>query len=269
MGRVGKYAGKLITPDTKSDSTFAILQALFPDIQSVDKHIEASVTFFFNEAYEKIYKKDDFGRPSKRQMEKIRQYVIKSLRSRYGKWMTVRDLRWARRGGLSFKSNYCSTYKTSQGLLYGHSVDSSLREVFYTTHSLQRFEERMPEQLLEEIRKGFKLYRKYEPTTVDVFDHEIRNARDYGVDSDHRYLNIYFGALVIQTFRGVHIVKTFLTPEMLRDKDCRWLRAIPSQYDIENNDGEPYINGLTELFDHKTEQYEPTFLNIDDMRGEK
>jgi len=249
--------------DCTDDVTFAILQSYFNDIKPVDKYIRATISTIFSRVCKEIYKDKMPDKVSQKKVLKIQKKIIEKLRLRYGKWLNF-NLEWTRRTGFRFKTNLDSTYVTAKGKLYGHWEGSVLRALFYTSHALERFDERVDPSRYNDFYKTYKRTYGVAPTAADLLDQLIMFTSEYAIDKDIHYLNVHFGVLVIESFRGVHIVKTFLTSDMMSDKDLNWYELAPTEFEKKESGGKILLSDFNSLFDHKCISCEPDFLDSDD-----
>ena len=249
---------------TCDDATWQILKAHFAFIEPVEEHANVSLSYVFEEALTEVYGKKNPERYSKKKLEKIKVKIQNKLRTRYGKWITLSQLIWKRRtSNFRFFTNFNCTYRTKKGLLYGHYKTGRLRQLFYTSHCLQRFEERVNEKQYDNFRKAYKKINGVYPIANDIIDFLIFCSFQYGIAKDYRYLNIYFGTLVVEVFKDVYIVKTFLLPEMHDKRKVNWYRIVPNKFD-EENEGIMQISSMNDFFFHKAKNEEPLFFDKDE-----
>lgn len=255
--------------DTCDDSTWEILKAYFEYIKPVEVHANISLSYVFEETLIEVYGKKNPEKHSKKKLEKIKEKIQNKLRTRFGKYITLSQLIWHRRSGnFRFVTNFNSTYKTRKGLLYGHYKTGRLRQIFYTSHCLQRFEERINEERYANFRKAYKKVNGVYPIANDIIDFLIYCSYQYGIAKDYRYLNIYFGTLVVEVLKDIYIVKTFLLPEMHDERKVDWYKIIPNKFD-EENDGMMEIDSMTDFFFHKAKKDEPMFFNKEEELPEE
>lgn len=252
------FQGKVTLADTTNDETFSILKAYFGDVKLVDKYPLATITFFINESLDEVLKNDQSTKISKRKIERVRQKVLDRLKGRYGKWINLLCFEQCRNDKIEFVTNFTSTYKTEKGIIYGHSPNSKLRQLFFTSHSLKRFDERIDEKRYHFFYNYFKRKVGVFPTSLDILSKLIICANQFGVERDFRYINVFLGALVVEAFRNIFIVKTFLTPDMLNSK-INWFELDLNHFEIEN--GNKFnIDSIQGFFDHKSISCKPIFL---------
>jgi len=249
---------------TCDDATWQILKAHFKFIKPVEEHANISLSYIFEETLTEVYGKKNPEKYSKKKLEKIKVKIQEKLRKRYGKWITLSQLIWKRRkGNFQFVTNFNCTYRTRKGVLYGHYKTGRLRQLFYTSHCLQRFEERVDEERYDNFKKIYKKVNGVYPIANDIIDFLVCCSFQYGITKDYRYLNIYFGTLVVEVLKDVYIVKTFLLPEMHDNRKVDWYKIVPNKFD-EENDGIMKIDSMNDFFQHKAEKDEPIFFDNDE-----
>lgn len=141
----------------------------------------------------------------------------------YAKWITV-DLT-PNKEGVAYTTNLSTIFKTTKGMWYGHHP-GPLRQLFYSTHCLERFIERSKDsQYKHVIQCYFDRYGRA-PNPVEVIDYLILdNWQDleFGlVPSTEVYLNIGIGILVLDSYDDVYCAKTFLLPSY--NVDASWYK---------------------------------------------
>lgn len=249
-----------------TDGMFEILKAYFDcDIREVEKYAAANISVMVSQSFDSVCGRDFYKRPSKKQTGRIRDLVLKKIRTRYGKFFDISDFSYRnRRDSFRFNTNLHYSYKHKKGILYGHAPETFLRPLFYTSHSLERFQERVDPELYKGLTEVYRRLRGCDPTPASLLDILIRSTKSWGHDKGCKYLNVVFGSLVIETFKNVLVCKTFLTPDMLRG-DVEW-RVIDS-IDVA---GEEYyhMNKLTDLFEHRSAPKDPLFYSDDKEFGE-
>ncbi len=249
---------------TCDDATWEILKAYFEFIKPIEKYYNVSLSYIFEETMIEVYGKKNPEKYSRKKLEKIKEKIQNKLRIRYGKYITLSQLIWHRRSGnFRFVTNFNCTYKTRKGYLYGHYKTGRLRQLFYTSHCLQRFEERINKEQYAKFKKVYKKVNGVYPIANDIIDFLICCSYQYGIAKDYRYLNIYFGTLVVEVLKDVYIVKTFLLPEMHDERKVDWYKIIPNKYD-EDNEGVMEIDSMTDFFFHKAEKDDPIFFDKDE-----
>jgi hypothetical protein len=260
------------TLDPKSDTEitdgmFDILKAYFDsNIREVEKYAAANISVLISQAFTAVCGKDTHKGPSKKQTKKIKDRILKKIRFRYGKFFDITEFSYKnRRDSFRFNTNLHYSYKHKMGILYGHAPDTFLRPLFYTTHSLERFQERVDPELYKMISLAYRKLWGSEPTPAAILDVLIRSSHSWGYDKRCQYMNVIFGSLVIEKFRHVLVCKTFLTPDMLKD-GVEWKRL--EAIDIAG-EKQFHMNKLTDLFEHKSAPAEPIFYNEMGPDGEE
>lgn len=136
------------------------------------------------------------------------------MRLRYGPWVNVKILnikKWL------WATNLNRAYKTELGRLFGTYV---YEDLFYTSHSLDRWVERMDINKFKHFSQFFKIRYHTEPTGLDTLMFNIQLTRQIGLKRsypNYRYLNTNQGYLILEVLQGICIVKTFLSCDMIKE----------------------------------------------------
>lgn len=182
---------------------------------AAEKYPTAVLEFYFTEGIKKFVGEKPFRSIGKRKRKKVVEYVLKKLRAHYGKYINI--LSFDKKG--RYVTNFDYVFKTEYGRLYGYDPYTNMSLTFLTTHSLERFEERVPEDNYRDFITIFKQYFGVEPTAADVLKYLMLVAVEMGITKDCFYVNFVHGVAVIEPLpNGIFIVKTVLTPEMVNRK---------------------------------------------------
>lgn len=199
--------------------------------RAIEKHPGAMISMEFDEAAKRVLGKDfSKQRISLRKQKALRAELVRRLQVRYGRFVNVQHFE-PKGAGVRFECNLTRCYTTDQGRLYGSPEWCTCRDVFYTSHCFERFEERAHPEFIEEARQGWKKSHGGVPTAADILLTMV-NAGDHvhaPGEGSAFYLNIGFGALVMDVHDEFCVAKTFLTPEML-SLDLEWFEP---QYSYE------------------------------------
>jgi hypothetical protein len=205
------------------NETLDILKKCFKTF-AVERYPEVMIDSFFNES-EKIYLNENKKlKISQKIIKKIFDDVDRKMKNHYGKWVSITQ--YDRKG--RFKTNINQVFKTDQGKLYNF-ID--FKNMFFTSHSLERFEERVSNEKYKDIINIYKKI-KVNPSIIDVINVLLKVCSQFSIDDNgFLYLNINFGILVVQSInQNVCIVKTFLSPEMNKSF-LKWT-FFKKEYDI-------------------------------------
>jgi hypothetical protein len=144
------------------------------------------------------------------------------MRIRYGFLVNVKILntkKWL------WATNLNRVYKTDMGRLFGTYVYDDL---FYTSHSLDRWIERIDHSKFKYFSQFFKIRYHTSPTGLDILMFNIQMTRQIGLKRaypNYRYLNINQGCLILEVLQGICIAKTFLSCAMTKDdKGISWFK---------------------------------------------
>jgi len=234
------------------------------DIKEVEKYSAANLSRMISEASYSICGKS-FKTPSRKQIKKIKKEVTRKIQLRYGKYFSLKGFNFInRRDSFNFGTNLNYSYKHKKGVLYGHAPDTFLRPLFYTTHSLDRFTERVDPDSYKKISEAFRRSNGTDPSPADILDIFAKGSFSFGYDKDYRFLNVFWGTLVLEMYKDVLVCKTFLLPEMVKEGvNWRKIEAVKieggSEDDSEDDSGDYYLNKITDLFAHKSTETVPEF----------
>jgi hypothetical protein len=142
------------------------------------------------------------------------------MKIRYGSLVNVKILnvkKW------TWATNLNRVYKTDMGRLFGTYVYDDL---FYTSHSLDRWNERIDHDKFKYFSQFFKIRYHTSPTDLDALMFNIQMTRQIGLKRaypNYRYLSINQGCLILEVLQGICIAKTFLSCDMAKeDKGISW-----------------------------------------------
>lgn len=176
--------------------------------------------------------------------KRAQKYMLEDLRGKYGPYINV--LR--RPNSNVFDSNISNTFKTELGRLYL----SKKLFVLFTTHSLERFEERALNH--KEIYSDFsnKFHKCYgaEPCAFDYMSFLMNNADEYAVTQTQNmlYINVDVGIVACEIYEDfATVVKTFLMPEMFKESDATWKIFGVKSVLFRGNENDEEISGPTFL----------------------
>lgn len=201
-----------------------LLQKHFPDVSTFEKHPDAMLNLIFTEVYEKIlgpnYSKK---RVSKRKEKIIKNKLIERMRNKYGRWINILSFEFKTPAYARYDTNFNRAYRIkNMGILYGSPSQHLCGNIFLTSHSLERFEERLDPQCYAPITNELINLYKTEPTSADVLVALILTSNmEYALKDNFCYLNIRVGVLVLENLGDIFIAKTFLTDEMIAD-NLQW-----------------------------------------------
>jgi len=223
-----------------------------------EKHPTAMLNLIFNDSYDKIlgknYRKQ---RISKRKTKKLRDEIVDRLRHKYGRWINLTNFKVKSPNDIRFITNFNRVYRIEgQGKLYGSPSELVCSGIFYTSHCLERFEERADPFLYANVIIALMEAYKTEPTSADNLVGLIMTSDyEYGRWKDFLYLNVGVGVLVLDDLGEIFIAKTFLTPDMLHP-EMKWYQPLIN----ENDDRE--ITSFQELINKKSTLIDkPTFIH--------
>ena len=188
-----------------------------------EKYPDAMMNLIFSESrihvLGKNYRKEKI---SQRKKKKIYTEIIKRMRAKYGKYVNITYFKMKGVTQIEFATNLDKVFVVpGHGTLYGAQYHSPCGNIFFTSHSLERFEERVDDDHYAWLKRAITDKDNAEPTTVDIISGMIL-ASDmvYGRYQDFCHLYLPIGILVMEDFGDVFIAKTFLSPDMV--KPVKW-----------------------------------------------
>lgn len=203
---------------------------------SLEKYDDATVSWLFKEGAKKYCGN---GRISERQKNRIQKYMIKWLRSHYGRYMNV-----MRRKDRYF-FNFSQAFKTKMGRLYNIRYPAN---ILITSHALDRFEERVNiDEYKSDWRSAFKKRYHTEPTILDFADYLMSFVEEYAVPFSESsiYFNVGLGIFVADWYNTFGLIKTFLLPGM-KIPEAQWYYSSYLDFiDEESIEDSDEINGPT------------------------
>lgn len=201
-----------------------LLQNHFDGVSTYEKHPDAMMNIIFTESYQKIlgpnYNKRRIG---KRKEKQIKALLLERMKNKYGRWINILNFKFKNSNVAVYETNFNRVYRIKNtGILYGSPSNHLCGNIFYTSHCLERFEERVPpEHYFPVINELHRIY-KTEPTSADIIVALVLCSNlEYALKDQFCYLNVRVGVLVLEILDNLFIAKTFLTEDMLKD-DLQW-----------------------------------------------
>lgn len=192
----------------------------------VEKYPDAMIQIFMDRAWDAVcgpdYKK---GKVSERDRARIKDRALKELRASYGKWISIVNFDKK----FKFYTNFNLVYKTDLGRLYANPPNSGFGHLFFTSHSLEQFDERVPIDKLKDYQLVYRKHFGTDPTAADIILFFVMFSFQFGVRSRFVFLNVNYGILVMEKLSDeCFIIKTFLSPDMV-DDNVKWY-ALKDEY---------------------------------------
>lgn len=229
-----------------------------------EKHPTAMLNLIFNDSYDKILGKDyQKKRISRRKAKKLKDEIVSRLRRKYGRWINLTNFKVKNPNDIRFITNFNRVYRIEgHGKLYGSPSELVCGGVFYTSHSLERFEERADPFLYSNVIVALMDAYKTEPTSADILMGLIMTSDyEYGRWKEFLYLNVRVGALVLDDLGEIFIAKTFLSPDMLHP-EMKWYQPLMKEDEYRD------ITSFQELINKKSIPIEePTFIHDQLLEG--
>jgi len=199
-----------------AETTLKLLNSNFRTF-SVEKYPEATMNSLITMAAEKILGKNFMGyKIGLKKQYRIHDIVLKQMRVRYGHLINIKILNEKKWG---WATNLNRVYKTEQGRLFGTYIYDDL---FFTSHSLDRWEERVNPAYYKFFAQFFRLRFHTDPTSLDLLMFNMQLPHQIGLkrsQPSYRFLNMNGGYIVIEVLDGICIAKTFISSEMGKDDD--------------------------------------------------
>ena len=159
-----------IVRDKESEQVYlSLLNNHFKTI-TYEKYIDAMMNVIFTEVKDKVLgKKFNKKRISRKKGTKIKEGVSEKLKHKYGKWVGMSQFKIKDVNTILFHTNLDKVFKVpGYGTLYGAYYKSVCGNIFFTSHSLTRFEERTDLDTTKALSIMFKSQFKTEPTSIDI-----------------------------------------------------------------------------------------------------
>ncbi len=241
-----------------------LLRSHFPSVETFEKYPDAAFNMMLTSICNKVLGKNFAKeRVSQRKAKKINAMVLTRLEQKYGRWITFTNFKIKRHLSLFYKTNLHLCFRVKDlGILYGCDPHTISGNIFFTSHALQRFEERADAVYLLPLHERLRAVFKAHPTSYDLLNFLIKASnQQYGRKDNYCYLNVVVGYLVLEDLGDVFIAKTFYSNEMVKDK-LKWYQG-----DINIDNADSFANLLhspTEPID------EPTFIQdeLSDLLGD-
>lgn len=230
-----------------------------------EKYSQAMLNHYAMEAYHEVLGKNHSKkRVSERKEREIRNCFIAKLQERYGKWVNVKNFRIKGRGSISYNSNFSIVFTTPEGKLYRAASRGVSRDVFFTTHCLERSEERIDPSLIAPYTKWLEKKIRSKPTTFDILSGLIFVERDFehAIVDKSWYLNLKVGVLVMENHEHIFVAKTILAPHM-EVEEAPWFR--PQLTPEMQQDPNPFTWSIKAILRHNPIRVQRTVYNLDSL----
>jgi len=245
-----------LTRDKREERLYLdLLSNHFDKVTTAEPHPDAIINLIFKDAFDKVlgmnYRKQSI---SLRKGLKIRNIILERLRKKYGPYINLTHFKIKDAENIRFSTNFNRVFNIKGlGRLYGSPSDLLCGNIFYTTHCLEQLEKRVPEYLYAPLAREIKEAYKMKPTIADIMIGMVMNSNlEYGIWEGFKYINLTYGALVLEDLNDIFIAKTFLTPDMIH-RDMEWHAPL-----LKEGDG---FHSFGDVFKHDSIKIsKPTFL---------
>lgn len=207
----------------KSDAYLELLNKHFKT-EGFEKHPKAMMTLLFQRAQDTILGKNfNKKRISQRKQKKLYNYILTYLQNCYGKWINISDFKVKNLDRIRFSCNLAYAYKNVLGVIYA-PTGISARDILYTGHCLDRFEERANRDMLNSMIFYMDQIRHEKVNAADVLFILVDMSNfEYAFKDRFVFLSTHVGVLVLEDYDDLYIAKTFLSPEMA-DLTLQWYK---------------------------------------------
>lgn len=220
----------------------------------VEKYPEVMINTYADRAWDAVCGPDfNKQRISEKTRVKLRDHILRELRVNYGKWISI--INFDKK--LKFATNFEFVYKTEFGRLYANPPKSGFEHLFFTSHSLKQFDERVPLDKLNDFRLVYKKSFGIDPTAADILLFFVILCFQFGVKDKFIFINVNYGILVVEVLGDAcFIVKTFLSPDMVTP-DISWYNLKPEFNSISTKLGTfiKDVNSVADPVDEPTFEY--------------
>jgi len=204
-----------------------LLKDHFSSVETYEKYPDAAFNLLLTAVCDKVLGKNfRKERISQRKSKKINKIVKEKLNKKYGPWITFTNFRIKKDLTIQYRTNLHRIFRVKgRGILYGAEFHDVTGNIFFTSHSIQRFEERADQNYTLPFGGVLKNVFKTEPTSYDLLNYLIRTSNmQYGRIDNYCYLNTVVGYLVLEDLGDVFIAKTFYSNDMKKG-DIKWYEA--------------------------------------------
>jgi len=247
-----KYKTEIVRDKENEQVYLSLLNSHFKTV-TYEEHPDAMMNVIFTDARTKVLGKNfQKKRISQRKAKKIKEEVSNRLKRKYGKWVSLSHFKIKDVDTIAFQTNLDKVFKVpGYGALYGAYYRTACGNIFFSSHSLERFEERTEQNVYEIVSDLFREGHKSEPTSVDILCGLIfMSTFVHGRINKYLHLALPTGILVLEDLGDIFVAKTFLSPEMI--KECTWYKPDVDhtmQQRYESNSFADVINKPSEVTD--------------------
>ncbi len=215
-----------IVRDKENEQVYlSLLNSHFKTV-NYEKHTDAMMNVIFTDARLKVLGKNfQKQRISRRKATKIKEEISNRLKRKYGKWVSLSAFKIKNVDTIAFQTNLDKVFKVpGYGALYGAYYKTACGNIFFTSHSLERFEERTEKNVHKALTSIFTHKNNLEVTSIDILCGLIFTcAFVYGRIDKYIHLALPTGILVLEDLGDVFVAKTFLSSDMI--KEISWYRV--------------------------------------------
>jgi hypothetical protein len=226
---------KTVIRDPVEQEYIETLQKFFK-VDPLEKYPSAIINIYFEEAINHVLGKNcNKKKVGKRNKEKIYQYILHKLQVSYGKYANLTHFKMKNDRSIRFHTNFHLIFKIRDkdknlGYLYTKEGDGAKKGIMFTSHSLDRINERMPSEIIETYKTAISKAYNCQANTLDIAWGilSIIQLFQYAIYENHYYyLNLMFGVLVLEKYDNLFIAVTFLTHDQL-SLPVKWYEPLVS-----------------------------------------
>ena len=193
-----------ITREHIEDHYLEVLNKYFK-VTPLERYPDAMIKLYLKDVSDSVlgisFNKKKIGR---KKVKKIYDNVLKKMRVHYGKYVNLTNFQLKNDRSVRFSTNFHLIFKVKNenqnlGFLYGLDVNCLGKNLLFTSHSLERIEERLPKEIIEAHKKRIKSSFNCEGTILDIASGILMalSVFQYGIYEDYYYFNLEFGVLVL------------------------------------------------------------------------
>lgn len=215
----------------KADAYLELLNKHFKT-EGFEKHPRAMMDLLFQRGKDAVLGKNfNKKRISQRKQAKLYEHILTKLQNCYGRWVNLSDFK-VKDDRIRFRCNLAYAYKNVLGVIYAPTNVSTAKDILYTSHCFERFEERADERMLSSMYFYLEKSKNTRVNAADVLFIMVNMCNfEYAVKDRFCFLNTQLGVLVLEDYDDLFIAKTFLSPEMA-DLTLQWYKPKIDPKDI-------------------------------------
>ena len=215
-----------------------------------EKHPEAMTYRYLEDAIEEILgPRFAKKRVSTGKSLQIKEYLTDRIKGKYGRWVNIYNFKMKSLADIKFGTNCSMIFKTPEGNLYSLEKNGLHKNLFFTSHSIERFEERADRQVCVPIEAFIKKKNQTDPTAAEIILACLYNCGSwYARENKDWFFNVRAGVFVMEDYGDLFVVKTFLSNDMVFTKNLQWYA--PGLTDEMRKNPQKHFQSLKELLSY-------------------